>query len=73
MHHAKMFSTGEVAKLLGIARHKIEYAIANGHLPEVASVSDKRCFSGGDVKQIAEYSAPRSISRHIWSRPPDWW
>ena len=52
----EIFSTGEVAKFLGIARHKIEYAIANGHLPEASfRFLDKRCFTGGDVKQIAEY------------------
>ena len=41
----KIFSTGEVAKILGIARHKIEYAIANNHLPEARfRFLDKRCF-----------------------------
>jgi DNA-binding transcriptional MerR regulator len=52
----KIFSTGEVAKILGIARHKIEYAIANSHLPEVQfRFLDKRCFTNDDVKRIGIY------------------
>jgi len=52
----KIFSTGEVAKILGIARHKIEYAIANNHLPEAQfRFLDKRCFTNDDVKQIGVY------------------
>jgi excisionase family DNA binding protein len=52
----KIFSTGEVAKLLGIQRHRVEYAIASGHLPEARfRFLDKRCFDAEDVKRIAEY------------------
>jgi len=52
----KIFSTGEVAKILGIARHKIEYAIANNHLPEAQfRFLDKRCFTNDDVKRIGIY------------------
>ena len=52
----KIFSTGEVAKILGIARHKIEYAIANNHLPEAQfRFLDKRFFTNDDVKQIGVY------------------
>jgi hypothetical protein len=52
----QIFSTGQVAKLLGIARHKIEYAIVNGHLPEARfRFLDKRCFDDADIQRMAEY------------------
>jgi excisionase family DNA binding protein len=52
----QIHSTGEVAKMLGIQRHRLEYAIANGHLPEARfRFLDKRCFDAEDVKRIAEY------------------
>jgi hypothetical protein len=52
----QVFSTGQVAKLLGIARHKIEYAIVNGHLPEARfRFLDKRCFDGDDIQRMSEY------------------
>ena len=52
----QMFSTGQIAKMLGIARHKIEYAIANGHVPEARfRFLDKRVYDADDVKKIAEY------------------
>ena len=51
-----IYSTGEVAKMLGVQRHRIEYAVANGHLPEARlRFLDKRCFTGDDVKRIAEF------------------
>ena len=52
----QILSTGQVAKMLGLARHKIEYAIANGHLPEARfRFLDKRCIDAEDVKRIAEH------------------
>ena len=52
----ELFSTGDVAKKLGIARHKIEYAIATGSLPDAKlRVANKRCFSPDEVEAIAEY------------------
>jgi excisionase family DNA binding protein len=52
----QILSTGEVARLLGIQRHRLEYAIANGHLPEARfRFLDKRCFDAEDVKRIAEH------------------
>lgn len=52
----KIFSTGEVAKMLGVQRHRIEYAIVNNHLPEARfRFLDKRVFDAGDVKRIAEH------------------
>jgi hypothetical protein len=51
-----IYSTGQVAKLLGIARHKIEYAIVTGLLPEAKfRFLDKRCFTATDIHYMAEY------------------
>ena len=51
-----IFSTGQVAKMLGVARHKIEYAVATGHLPEARfRFLDKRCFDAEDIRRMAEY------------------
>ena len=58
----KIYSTGEVAQMLGIPRHKIEYAIANGHLAETTlRFLDKRCFTGDDVRRIADYFGVQEI------------
>jgi len=52
----QIFSTGQIAKMLGVQRHRIEYAIANGHLPEARfRFLDKRCFDAEDVNKIGEY------------------
>jgi len=52
----KIYSTGEVATMLGVPRHRIEYAIANGHLPEARfRFLDKRCFTRGDIRKVADY------------------
>lgn len=52
----KIYSTGEVAKMLGIQRHRVEYAIVNGHLPEARfRFLDKRVFDAEDVHRIAEH------------------
>ena len=52
----QIFSTGQVAKLLGVARHKIEYAVATGLLPEAKfRFLDKRCFDAEDIRRMAEY------------------
>ena len=51
-----IYSTGQAAKMLGIQRHRIEYAIVNGHLPEARfRFLDKRCFDAADIQGMAEY------------------
>lgn len=51
-----IYSTGQVAKMLGIARHKIEYGIVSGHISEARfRFLDKRCFDGDDIQRMAEY------------------
>jgi hypothetical protein len=52
----QIFSTGQVAKMLGVARHKVEYAIVNNHLSEARfRFLDKRCFTAEDIHRMAEY------------------
>jgi hypothetical protein len=51
-----IYSTGQVSKLLGIARHKIEYGIVSGHISEARfRFLDKRCFTAEDIGRMAEY------------------
>jgi len=52
----QLLSTGDVSKLLGIAKHKIEYAIANGLIPEPElRVANKRIFIVEDVQRVANH------------------
>ena len=51
-----IYSTGQVAKMLGIQRHRIEYAIVTGLLPEAKfRFLDKRCFTATDIQRMADY------------------
>lgn len=51
-----LFSLGDVSRIIGIPRHRIEYAIANGALQEpTLRLANKRVFTEQDVNQIAEY------------------
>lgn len=51
-----IYSTGDVARLLGIPAHKFTYAISTGALPEpVQRNANQRCFSEEDVRRIATY------------------
>jgi hypothetical protein len=52
----QVFSTGQVTKMLGVARHRIEYAITNGHIAEARfRFLDKRCWTMEDIRLIANY------------------
>ena len=54
--HQELLSTGQVAKLIGIRRHRIEYAIHNGLLPDCKiRVGNKRAFDKKEIENIAEY------------------
>jgi hypothetical protein len=50
-----LLSTGQVAALLGIRKHRIEYAITSGYIPEPARFLGKRVFSPADVRLAASY------------------
>jgi len=57
----QLLGLGDVSRLIGIARHKIEYAIANGSLPEPKlRIANKRAFSQEEVQHIA-----RHFGRHL--------
>ena len=52
----QLLGLGDVSRLIGIARHKIEYAIANGAIPEPElRIANKRVFTTEDVQRIADY------------------
>lgn len=52
----QLLGLGDVSRLVGIARHKIEYAIANGAIPEPElRIANKRVFTTDDVERIADY------------------
>ncbi len=52
----QLLSTGDVSKLLSIAKHKIEYAIANGSIPEPElRIANKRIFTSDDVQRVANH------------------
>jgi hypothetical protein len=52
----QLYSTGELARLLGIAAHRIEYAHASGHLDEPRlRFLGKRAYDGDDLRRVAAY------------------
>lgn len=54
MNHT--FSTGQVAKLLGLQAYRIGYAHATGQLAEPAfRFLDKRVYTEADVRRVAEH------------------
>ena len=51
-----LIGLGDVSRFLGIARHRIEYALANGDLPEPQiRIANNRAFTTEDVQRIADY------------------
>lgn len=51
-----IYSTGQLARLLGIPAYKIGYAHATGHLEEPAfRFLDKRCYTAADVSRVAAH------------------
>ena len=49
-------SISQVAALLGIRKHRIEYAIASGYLPEPKlRFVGKRVFNPAEVRVVASY------------------
>ena len=52
----QLLGLGDVSRIIGIARHKIEYAIANGAIPEpTLRIANKRAFTEEDLQRIADY------------------
>lgn len=51
-----IYSTGQLARLLGIPAYKIGYAHATGRLEEPAfRFLDKRCYTAADVRRVATH------------------
>ena len=51
-----LFSTVECSRLLGIAEHRITYALRAGHLPEPKHlVAGKRICSEAELKRVAKH------------------
>lgn len=52
----QLFSTGQVARLLGVQSHQIEYAMTTGRLAETAMrFLGKRVFTPSDVQRVATH------------------
>ncbi len=66
----ELYSTGEVAKLLGVKPHQISYAIANGLIPEPGRFCGKRAFQERDVHRIAEFFGVKTAPKRTQEGGP---
>ncbi|HBN78429.1 MAG TPA: hypothetical protein DD473_21990 [Planctomycetaceae bacterium] len=67
----QLLGLGDVSKLIGVARHKIEYAIANGSISEPKlRIANKRAFTPEEVQQVADYFGV-NFRDDQWSRKED--
>ena len=58
----KLFSLGEVAKLLQVAPYRIQYAISVHKLPEPTyRFLAKRCFNSTDLQRIAVHFGVKDV------------
>jgi hypothetical protein len=48
-------SLSQVAALIGIRRHRIEYALTSGFIPEPRRFLNKRAFDAAEVRAVASY------------------
>lgn len=56
MQSTQLYSTGEVAKLLGLKRHVLEYSIQVGHVPEPQMrFLNRRVFQQAEIRAIAAH------------------
>lgn len=56
MHDTQRFSTGEVARMIGVKPFILEYHIQVGHIREPAvRFLGKRCFSPEEMRTAAAY------------------
>lgn len=51
----QFYSTGEVAKLLGIPIHRISYGHSTGHFPEPTRVFGKRAYRWAEIRTLANH------------------
>lgn len=58
----RIFSTGEVAKRLGVPAYRITYAISTGQLEDASfRFLDKRCFTASEIERIAEHFGVEAV------------
>jgi DNA-binding transcriptional MerR regulator len=65
MTHQHVYSLKDVAALVGVKPHRIEYALKNGYLPEPAErVTNRRIFTVTDLQAALLYFAkPATLGR----------
>jgi DNA-binding transcriptional MerR regulator len=52
-----MLSISEVARVTGVARHRLAYALQTGAVQEPARLAGRRCFSPEDVERVRQHFA----------------
>jgi DNA-binding transcriptional MerR regulator len=67
MTSGSYYSILEIAKLLGIAEHRIAYAHRSGKLTEPVHVAGKRIYSASDIERIAYYFGLQRKEEKTWS------
>ncbi|MBB03194.1 MAG: hypothetical protein CMJ47_11145 [Planctomyces sp.] len=61
----QLLGLGDVSSVIGVARHRIEYAIANGSIPEPEQrLANKRVFTTEDVQRVAEHFGVKLENGH---------
>ena len=52
----QLFSTGDVAKILGVGQHKVMYAHTSGRVPEPRlRFAGHRAYTAADLQRMAEH------------------
>ena len=51
----KYYSSGEVARLLGVQGYRISYAHTTGQIPEPVRLLGKRAYRWTDLRALAEH------------------
>ncbi len=59
----EIITVGEVARLLGIQRHRLNYAIETGKIPQPRKtlMGARRFYTGEDVKEIRRLLEERAV------------
>ncbi len=58
------FLINEVARLVGVKAHRIQYAISNSYIEEPAErINDKRIFTAQDIERVRAYFSAEQKGR----------
>jgi hypothetical protein len=61
----QIYSTGQVARMLGIQGYQIAYAINTRQIAEASfRFLDKRCFTARDIQRVAEHFGMTQCAPH---------